>query len=61
MAKRRDRRPPERESALESVSASVGYMLTEDQQVEGVLAVNAELLRTEGIDPGWPGLKELRE
>jgi hypothetical protein len=29
-------------------------MLGEDQQVEDVFAVEAELLRSEGIDPEWP-------
>jgi hypothetical protein len=35
-------------------------MLGEDQQVHDVLAVEAELLRSEGIDPAWPGFEESR-
>jgi len=31
-------------------------MLGQDQRVEDVLAVEAELLRSEGIDPAWPRL-----
>jgi hypothetical protein len=34
----------------------VGYLLGEGQQVEDVFAVEAELLRSEGIDPAWPRL-----
>jgi hypothetical protein len=30
-------------------------MLGKDQRPEDVLAVQAELLRSEGIDPTWPG------
>jgi hypothetical protein len=33
-------------------------MLGKDQQVQDVLAVEAELLRSEGIDPAWPGFEE---
>jgi hypothetical protein len=33
-------------------------MLGKDQQVQDVLAVEAELLRSEGIDPAWPGFGE---
>lgn len=32
------------------------YMLGKDQRVEDVFAVEAELLRSEGIDPAWPRL-----
>lgn len=35
-------------------------MLGKDQQVQDVLAVEAELLRSEGIDPAWPGFEETR-
>jgi len=37
-----------------------GYVLGENQTVEDVLAVEAELLRSEGIDPAWPGFDEER-
>lgn len=36
------------------VSRPGGYVLGEDQQVEDILAVEADLLRSEGIDPAWP-------
>jgi hypothetical protein len=32
-----------------------GYVLGRDQKIEDILEVEAELLRSEGIDPGWPG------
>jgi hypothetical protein len=41
---------------MEPVTLTDGYMLAEDQRAEDVLAVQAELLRSEGIDPAWPGL-----
>lgn len=34
-----------------------GYSLGKDQRMEDVLAVEAELLRSEGIDPTWPGFE----
>ncbi len=43
---------------MERLSPPVGYMLGENQQVHDVLAVEAELLRSEGIDPAWPGFEE---
>ncbi len=45
---------------MERLSPPVGYTLGEDQQVQDVLAVEAELLRSEGIDPAWPGFEEPR-
>jgi hypothetical protein len=35
-----------------------GYTLGEGQRVEDVLAIGADLLRSEGIDPAWPGFGE---
>jgi hypothetical protein len=43
---------------MEQLVPPVGYMLGEDQQVQDVLDVEAELLRSEGIDPAWPGFDE---
>jgi hypothetical protein len=43
---------------MERLTSPVGYMLGENQQVHDVLAVEAELLRSEGIDPAWPGFDE---
>ena len=43
---------------MERLTSPVGYTLGEDQRVHDVLAVEAELLRSEGIDPAWPGFDE---
>jgi len=56
MARQRDLQPPKESDRLERRSPPVGYMLGQDQRVEDVLAVEAELLRSEGIDPAWPRL-----
>ena len=61
MAKRRDLQPPEDNDGLERLGQPVGYALGEDQRVEDVLAANAELLRSEGVDPAWPGMKKLHK
>ncbi len=45
---------------MERLTAPVGYMLGEGQHVRDVLAVEAELLRSEGIDPAWPGFEETK-
>jgi hypothetical protein len=36
----------------------VGYRLGEGWRAEDVLAIQAELFRSEGIDPTWPGFDE---
>ena len=54
MARRQDLQPREEGDRLEGVSDPVGYMLGKDQRVEDVFAVEAELLRSEGLDPEWP-------
>ncbi len=36
----------------------VGYVLGEGRRAADVLAVQADLLRSEGIDPTWPGFDE---
>lgn len=56
MARQRDLQPPKESDRLERLTPPVGYTLGEDQQVEDVFAVEAELLRSEGIDPAWPRL-----
>ncbi len=43
---------------MERLASPVGYMLGEGRRAEDVLAVQAELLRSEGIDPAWPGFDE---
>ena len=58
MATRRDLQSPEEGDWVERLKATDGYVLGEDQRVEDILAVDAELLRSEGIDPTWPGFSE---
>lgn len=58
MAERRDLQPREEGDRVERLSPPVGYMLGKDQQVQDILAMEAELLRSEGIDPAWPGFEE---
>jgi hypothetical protein len=58
MAKPRDIRTPRTSDGLERLKATDGYVLGEDQQVEDVLAADAELLRGEGIEPAWPGFNK---
>jgi hypothetical protein len=54
MARPRDLRPCEEGNRLERLSHPVGYTLGEDQRVEDIFAMEAELWRSEGIDPEWP-------
>jgi hypothetical protein len=35
-----------------------GYVLTDEEAVKEILEVEAELLRSEGIDPRWPGFPD---
>jgi hypothetical protein len=58
MATPRDLRPPDEGDRVERLKATDGYVLGENQRVEDILAVDAELLRSEGIDPVWPGFSE---
>lgn len=37
------------------------YALRGDQRVSDVLEMEAELLRSEGLDPRWPGFEERPE
>lgn len=46
---------------MDRLDAPNGYVLADNQRVEDVLADDAELLRSEGLDPTWPGLKKLQE
>lgn len=32
-----------------------GYFVPDRETAERILAIEAELLRSEGIDPAWPG------
>jgi hypothetical protein len=45
---------------VERLKATDGYVLGENQQVEDVLATDAELLRSEGIEPAWPGFDSMQ-
>jgi hypothetical protein len=58
MAGRRDIQPRKEGNGMERLASPVGYMLGEGRRAEDVLAVQAELLRSEGIDPAWPGFDE---
>ncbi len=60
MARRRDIQPPKESDRVERLTppVPVGYMLGKGRRAEDVLAVQAELLRSEGIDPAWPGFDE---
>ncbi len=39
---------------MDRVSVPGGYVLGKNQRITDVLAVEDELLRSEGIDPTWP-------
>lgn len=54
MARQRDIQPREESDRLERLSHPIGYKLGTNQRVEDVFAMEAELLRSEGIDPAWP-------
>jgi hypothetical protein len=43
---------------MDPVAPPVGYILTGPRHVEQVLAVEAQLLKSEGLDPEWPGFPE---
>jgi hypothetical protein len=58
MAGRPDLQPPEESDRLGRLTPPDGYFLAEDRRPEDVLALQAKLLRSEGIDPVWPGLDQ---
>jgi hypothetical protein len=43
---------------MERLEPPKGYVLANKHVVEEIMAVEAELLRSEGIDPRWPGFPE---
>jgi hypothetical protein len=43
---------------MERVEPVSGYVVHDRERAEKILAVEAELLRSEGIDPAWPGFPE---
>jgi hypothetical protein len=46
---------------MDEMTPPRGYVLGKDQTIEDVLAIEAELLRSEGIDPMWPGFGDRPE
>lgn len=58
MATPRDLRPGQEGDRLARLRPPVGYRLPPDRSVEEVLEGYAELLRSEGIDPTWPGFEQ---
>lgn len=46
---------------MDDMNPPKGYVLGKDQTIEDVLAIEAELLRSEGIDPKWPGFGDKTE
>ena len=46
---------------MERVEPPKGYVLTSKDAVKEILVVEADLLRSEGIDPAWPGFPETTE
>jgi len=61
MAKRGDLQPDDESDGMERVTVPGGYRLGKNQTVEDILAVQHELLRSEGIDPAWPGFDEKKQ
>jgi hypothetical protein len=43
---------------MERVEPPKGYVLTDKAAIRKIMDVEAELLRSEGIDPAWPGFAE---
>jgi len=43
---------------MERVEPATGYIMRDRDSVKKILAVEAELLKSEGIDPAWPGFPE---
>jgi hypothetical protein len=53
MAKRRDLHDGDEGNGLDRVGVSGVYRLGKDQRITDILAVEDDLLRSEGIDPTW--------
>ncbi len=43
---------------MERVEPPKGYVLKDKDTVKELMAIEAELLRSEGIDPAWPGFAD---
>lgn len=46
---------------MERVEPPNGYVLSSQDDVNEIMAVEAELLRSEGIDPAWPGFPDSKD
>jgi hypothetical protein len=46
---------------MERVTPPKGYTVATKRDVEEILAIEADLLRSEGVDPRWPGFPEDRK
>jgi len=46
---------------MERVEPPRGYVLDDKDAVAQIIAVEADLLRSEGIDPAWPGFADARD
>lgn len=56
MARRRDMGDRDAGDGIEPVRReAVGYTLGKNRTISDVLADDGELLKSEGIDPAWPG------
>ena len=53
--------PDEASGGVGRVKVARGYTLGKDHRMKDVLAVEAELLRSEGLDPAWPGFEADRK
>jgi hypothetical protein len=40
---------------VDGVVQTSGYIVRDRETVDRILEIEAELLRSEGIDPAWPG------
>ena len=43
---------------MEPVERPSGYLIADEEAAKALLAAEAELLKSEGIDPAWPGFPE---
>jgi hypothetical protein len=43
---------------MEGVEPASAYIVRDRHSLDKILAVEAELLRSEGIDPAWPGFPD---
>ncbi|MGH2900530.1 MAG: hypothetical protein ACRDMZ_17785 [Solirubrobacteraceae bacterium] len=46
---------------MERIEGPKGYVLANKQTVEDIIAIEAELLRSEGVNPRWPGFPEAEQ